>query len=262
VRRIENNFVLLQPTTTFKTTNDMKIAEIQALLEQKFKGERKDGLKLLALHIVMTAGEDDEKAKQAVEALTEDGVKAFIKDWRKDADAEITRSNQTAEQNLRNKYDFVEKGQPTPPTPPDPNPDPKGGITAEQLKAAIAEAIKPYTDKVAALEGANINATRKEQVEALFKDKNVNTAFKKAVMAGFEAKQFDSDEAFNSYLEETKGDIDSCVQELADQGLSGGAGSPLFGKTNKDGVSTEVQAYIEDRANAEKGESPLGGKKV
>lgn len=262
MRRIENFFVLLQPTTTFKTTNDMKIAEIQALLEQKFKGERKDGLKLLALHIVMTAGEDDEKAKQAVEALTEDGVKAFIKDWRKDADAEITRSNQTAEQNLRNKYDFVEKGQPTPPTPPDPNPDPKGGITAEQLKAAIAEAIKPYTDKVAALEGANITASRKEQVEALFKDKNVNAAYKKAVMSAFESQKFEDDNAFNTYLESTKADIDTCVQELADQGLAEGLGSPLFGTPNKDGVSAEVEAYINDRKNAEQGESPLSGKKI
>ena len=108
----------------------MTIAEIQALLEQKFKGERKDGLKLLARHIVMTAGEDDEKAKEAVEALTEDGVKQFIKDWRTDADAEITKSNKTAEENLRKKYDFVEKGQPTPPTPPAPPEPPAGGITA------------------------------------------------------------------------------------------------------------------------------------
>lgn len=241
----------------------MKIAEIQALLEQKFKGERKDGLKLLALHIVMTAGEDDEKAKQAVEALTEDGVKAFIKEWRKDADAEITRANQTAEQNLRDKFDFVEKGKPNPPTPPaDPNPNPNGGITPEQLKAAIAEAIKPYTDKVAALEGANINATRKEQVEALFKDKNVNAAYKKAVMSAFESQKFEDDNAFNTYLESTKADIDTCVQELADQGLTDGLGSPLFGNVNKDGVSAEVEAYIADRQNAEKGESPLSGKKV
>lgn len=237
----------------------MKIAEIQALLEQKFKGERKDGLKLLALHIVMTAGEDDEKAKQAVEALTEDGVKAFIKDWRKDADAEITKSNQTAEQNLRNKYDFVEKVQQT---PPEPNPDPKGGITAEQLEAAIAKAIKPYTDKVAALEGANITASRKEQVEALFKDKNVNAAYKKAVMSAFESQKFEDDNAFNTYLESTKADIDTCVQELADQGLAEGLGSPLFGKPNKDGVSAEVEAYINDRKNAEHGESQLSGKKV
>ena len=243
----------------------MTIAEIQSLLEQKFKGERKDGLKLLARYIAMTAGEDDDKAKTAVEALTEDGVKTFIKDWRTDADAETTKATKTAEENLRKKYNFVEKDKGDPDKDKDDTdkkPDPEGAITAEQLKAAIAEAIKPYTDKVAALEGAGITASRKAQVEALFKDKNVNTAFKKAVMAGFEAKQFESDEAFNSYLEETKGDIDSCVQELADQGLSGGAGSPLFGKTNKDGVSTEVEAYIQDRANAEKGESPLGGKKV
>jgi len=240
----------------------MTIAEIQALLEQKFKGERKDGLKLLALHIVMTAGEDDEKAKTAVNELTEDGVKQFIKGWRTDADSEITKATQTAETNLRNKYDFVEKGKPTPPTPPAPEP-PAGGITADQLKAAIAEAIKPYAEQVDALKGAATTATRKEQVEALFKDKKVNAAFKKAIMVGFEAQKFEDDAAFNTYLETTKADIDSCVQELADQGLADIAGNPLFGKPDTgDKVSPEVESYIADRQNADKGESPLSGKKI
>lgn len=241
----------------------MTIAEIQALLEKKFAGERKDGLKLLARHIVMTAGEDDEKAKEAVEALTEDGVKQFIKDWRTDADAEITKSNKTAEETLRKKYDFVEKGQPTPPTPPAPPEPPAGGITADQLKAAIAEAIKPYAEQVESLKGAAAAATRKEQVEALFKDKKVNAAYKKAVLAAFEAQKFEDDAAFNAYLETTKADIDSCVQELADQGLASGAGNPLFGTALQgDKVSPEVEAYIKEQQNAATGDSTLSGKKV
>lgn len=239
----------------------MTIAEIQALLEQKFKGERKDGLKLLARHIAMTAGEDDEKAKEAAEALTDDGVKAFISDWRKDADAEISKANKTAETNLREKYDFVEKGKPAdPPTPPA-DPDPNKGITAEQLEAAIAKAIKPYTDKVAALEGEATKATRKEQVEALFKDKQVTAAYKKAIMAAFEAQTFEKDDDFTAYLESTKTDIDGYVQELADAGLAGGAGKPILGAPNKDGVSADVAAYIAAKANPE-GNTALGGKTI
>lgn len=238
----------------------MKIAEIQALLEQKFKGERKDGLKLLALHIVMTAGEDDEKAKQAVEALSEDGVKAFIKDWRKDADAETTKAVKTNEETLRGKYDFVEKQQQNQQQQQQETP-PAQGITQEQLAAAIEAAIKPYRDEVSKLQGASLTASRKEQIENLFKGKAVNAAYKKAVMAGFNSRKFESDEEFSSYFESTKADVDSCVQELANQGLSLLA-PPILGITNKDGVSAAVASYIADKANADKGESPLSGKKI
>ena len=76
----------------------MTIEEIQALLEKKFAGERKDGLRMLARTIAMTAGDtDDEKTKEKIEAMTAESVKDFIKEWRKDADAETTKSNQTAE---------------------------------------------------------------------------------------------------------------------------------------------------------------------
>ena len=107
-----------------------------------------------------------------------------------------------------------------------------------------------------------MTADEKAQVEALFKDKGVNASYKKAVMAGFEAQKFESEEAFNTYLETTKTDIDACVQELADKNLADGAGGPIVGKPDKDGVSTAVKAYIEGKQNADKGDSPLSGKKV
>ena len=79
----------------------MTIEQIQALLEKKFAGERKDGLRMLARTIAMTAADTEEETIKAnIEALTADAVKDFIKEWRKEADAEITKSNQTAEENL------------------------------------------------------------------------------------------------------------------------------------------------------------------
>ncbi|MDR0754273.1 MAG: hypothetical protein LBF04_02680, partial [Prevotellaceae bacterium] len=36
-------------------------------------------------------------------------VDAFITEWRKEADAEISKANKTYEDGLRKKYDFAEK---------------------------------------------------------------------------------------------------------------------------------------------------------
>ena len=67
---------------------------ILGLLVAQFQGVRKDGLNQLARSIALTV-DTEEKAKEVVGKLTADQVKQFVTDWRKDADAEITKANQT-----------------------------------------------------------------------------------------------------------------------------------------------------------------------
>ena len=86
---------------------------ILGLLVAQFQGVRKDGLNQLARSIALTV-DTEEKAKEVVGKLTADQVKQFVTDWRKDADAEITKANQTYEAGLKEKYDFVTKGTPPP----------------------------------------------------------------------------------------------------------------------------------------------------
>ena len=84
----------------------MTVEQILALLVTTFQGVRKDGLNQLARSLALTVKTEDE-AKEVVGKLTADQVKAFVSDWRKDADAEITKANQTYENGLKAKYDFV-----------------------------------------------------------------------------------------------------------------------------------------------------------
>lgn len=96
--------------------------EILALLLTAFAGVRKDGLSQLAAVLALQV-KTKEEANEVIGKLTADQVNAFVNDWRKEADAEIEKANQTREANLRKKYDFVEKKPEdgnggNPPTPP------------------------------------------------------------------------------------------------------------------------------------------------
>ena len=85
-----------------------KMKMILALLVAKFPGVRKDGLNMLARMMALQMETEDE-AKAAVERLTRDGVDAFVRDFRSDVDKEVSDGTRTFEENLRRKFDLVEK---------------------------------------------------------------------------------------------------------------------------------------------------------
>ena len=97
--------------------------KILALLLAQFTGERKDGLNHIA-NVLSFQVTTEEEAKTLVGKLTAEQVKSFIADWRKKADAEVTKANQTFEAGLRKKYDFTEK-KPEPANPTRPQPGTK-----------------------------------------------------------------------------------------------------------------------------------------
>ena len=72
------------------------------------------------------------------------------------------------------------------------------------------------------------------------------------------ANTFASDEDFNSYLTEAKGDIAALAQERADAGLQG-HDKPIFGAVNKEGVSSGVADYIKAQTESK---TALTGKEV
>lgn len=84
------------------------IEEILALLQEKFTGARKDGLEQLAGAIAIQST-NKEEAKTIIDRLSDEKVKGFITDWRKKADAEISKATATHESKLKDKYNFVEK---------------------------------------------------------------------------------------------------------------------------------------------------------
>ena len=225
--------------------------EILAALELKFAGRRRDGLEQLA-QVLALQFDTIEKAQAAIDAMSEQRVDDFIKEYRKKVDAEILKSNQTTEKNLRNKYDFVEKKDEKTP-PPNPNEPP-----SEEVPAWA----KSLIDEVNSLKSEKATATRRAALEKVFAN-DTPESYKKAILGGFEARTFKSNEEFNSFLESTRTDAQAFMQELADKGLSAHS-KPALGAVNEDGVSQDVKTYVESKQKAaEEGKSsPLGGKQL
>lgn len=235
----------------------MLFETILALLLAQFAGVRKDGLTQLARSLALTV-DTEEKAKEVVGKLTADQVNKFVQDWRKDADAEISKANKTYEDGLKEKYDFVEKGTPA----PTPTPAPTGGLSAEDVSKIVTEAVTKATaglqEKVTAMEGAKLTAEREAQLKAVL-DESLPQAYKDAIIDGFKARNFETPEAFTEYLNTTKTAAASFQQELADKGLRQTA-IPNFGTVNKEGVSAGVESYIKDQQQANGGN--LSGKSI
>lgn len=237
------------------------VERILALLAAQFQGVRKDGLNQLARSLALTVNTEEE-ATAAVGKLTADSVNKFVTDWRKDADAEITKANKTYEDGLKNKYEFVEKtlegasGTPTPPVL-------EGALTPEAVQKIVTEAVKAATNglqtEVANLKGSAISANRREELVKVFGE-TVPESYKNAILEGFEGRTFADDNTFNEYLNKTKENVATFSQELADKGLSLHE-KPVFGTVNKDGVSAGVVSYIQTKADESQNKG-LGGKEV
>lgn len=236
----------------------MELNEIVALLETQFPGVRKDGLNQLARVIAMQVNTKEE-ATGIAGKLTAEAVAKFVADWRKDADAEIDKANKTREENLRKKYDFVEKNPEDGGTPP----APAGALDAATVQTMITNAVKEATkglqSEVMSLQSAAVTAHRREElVKVLGND--VPESFKATVMDGFEGRTFADEKAFSEFLDKTKANVATFTQELADEGLSLHE-KPVFGSPNKNGVSAGVESYIQAKA-AEAENKGLGGKEV
>jgi hypothetical protein len=231
--------------------------EILALLEKKFQGERKDGLNHLAGVIALQVTTEEE-ITAIVDKLTADGVKAFIVDWRKEADAEIHESNRTREVNLRKKYDFVDKKTVDPPKEPEETPA-TGALDAAAIQKIVSEAVGTATrsllDEVNALKGETVYAGRRKLLEKELD--NVPDGYKGKVLKDFDRMTFKDEDGFQDYLNDTKKDVVQFGQELAEKGLAGNH-RPLFGSVNPEGVSAGVQSYIKEQS----GGKTLSGKEV
>lgn len=229
--------------------------KILALLIVKFSGVRKDGLAVLAGVLALQATTDDE-AKGIVDKLTDAQVNDFVKDYRSDVDKEVNESNKTYETTLRKKYDFKEKTTVEPGNVDDPN---KGGekTLEERIAAAVAAANKPLLDRLNAYAEKDTLDSRTKQLNDILNGCK-DEAFKAKALKDFARMKFDDDNAFTEYLADTKTDIESANQRIADADL-GGEHRPLFSQKTDAGVSKGVADFI---AASKPGGDAFSGKEV
>nr|DAF37266.1 MAG TPA: hypothetical protein [Caudoviricetes sp.] len=151
--------------------------KVLELLEQKFAGVRKDGLNLMAGVIAMGVKTEDE-AKATVEKITVEQVNAYVQDWRKSADSEITKSNQTYDKTMREKIEkeLAEKMKPNPPVPPNP-PDPNN--IQELIKEAVKQATEGISNELATIKAQSQKEERAKLISDTAKKLGISDVFMK-----------------------------------------------------------------------------------
>lgn len=216
-----------------------------ALLTAKFTQARKDGLQQLARSLALQVADENE-AQALVDKLNVEKVTDFIKEWRKEVDSEITKSTKSYEENLKSKYDFVEKEK---------KPNPSAGKTdsddmATLIANAIKNAVEPLQKEIQSFKLGKTAETRKQTLENVLKE--APESFKKTMLKSFEKMNFESDEDFNTFVSETQNDLKDIVQDNANNGMN------LFprptgssGSSSKQ-VEDDIKSWAEKSAPAKK----------
>jgi predicted RND superfamily exporter protein len=215
--------------------------KILALLIAKFAQARKDGLQQLARSLAIQVA-DETQAQALVEKIEDSQVTTFIKEWRKEVDSEISKGTKSFEENLKTKYDLVEKKTPISTSTTDDKND-----IASVVAKAIADAVQPLQAKLTALESGKTSENRKAVLVG--KLSGAPETFKNTVLKHFEKMQFATDEEFETFLTETEADSKTIEQELANKGL-GFFPQPNVSTNKKNGEA--VSSDIADWAKSNK----------
>lgn len=216
---------------------------ILALLIAKFSGVRKDVLNHMARAFALQVATEDE-AKNLVERITDAQVNEFVKEVRADVDKEVSESNKTFEANLKKKFNFVAKQ--TEPGGKGGNGEPDPNDISAVVKAAVAEAVKPFQEKLSAYDADNIAKSRLQALNEKLngcKDEN----FKAQTLKDFARMNFKDDADFNEYLTGKATDIETANQNVANDKLNNAGGSPLFSQKEESGISKGVAEYVESQ---------------
>lgn len=155
--------------------------KVMELLEQKFAGVRKDGLNLMAGVITMGV-KTEEEAKAAVEKITVEQVNAYVQDWRKSADSEITKSNQTYDKTMREKIEkeLAEKMKTNPPSPNPPSPNPPDPNNIQELiKEAVKQATEGISNELATIKAQSQKEERAKLISDTAKKLGISDVFMK-----------------------------------------------------------------------------------
>ena len=105
------------------------------------------------------------------------------------------------------------------------------------------EVVNKQNETIAALQAEKQQQSAKERFLNQLKTQGVSETFYKHHLG----RTFKDDEEMNAFVSELKADEQAFLQTQANAGLSSLSGSVLGGGKDNNGVSADVQAYINDK---------------
>jgi hypothetical protein len=191
--------------------------KIFEVLKTKFEGINEQILNRIADKLVKTVKEEAD-----IDAAVEDITFQQIVD--SEADRRATEATQTAVSNYEKKHGLKdgqkitgdESSNQTDPNKSQSKTDTDDGdkITAETIAAAVAAAIKPLSEEIAALKTGKVSGERKQKLNEIIKDlpENLQRPYNRISLTEM------SDEDFGKFIDDTTGEVSEIVSEIRAKG--------------------------------------------
>lgn len=211
--------------------------KLLALLTAKFSGVRRDGLTHLASSLALQVATEEE-AQALVDKFDLAKVTEFVKEWRSGVDTEITTASKTAEDKLKEKYDFVEKGKAG---GNQGKTDPPADDLDAKFNAYFDSKVKPIQDELNAYKAKESQAARQSLILGKAKELGIPEW---RINEGFTIADDADETAINTTLSGIK-------QNIVTAGLEGKKNEGTFiPSSNEAQIKESAKAWAEKLPNA------------
>lgn len=197
-------------------------------------------LKAIATRLA-NAVKDDTEIENAVK-----GVEEEVKLLQSVADKGRTSLTKAEEARKKLEKELEQERAKSNPNPPTPSTEPKPDEMPEWAKRLV-EDVTNQGKAIQAFQEEKQQQTTKERFLNQLKTQGVSEPFYKHHLG----RTFKDDEEMNAFVNELKADEQTFLQTKANAGLSNLSGSVLGGGTDNNGVSADVQAYINNNLKKE-----------
>ena len=174
------------------------------------------------------------------------GVEEEVKLLQSVADKGRTSLTKAEEARKKLEKELEQERAKSNPNPPTPSTEPKPDEVPAWAKSFV-EAVNKQNEIITALQAEKQQQIAKERFINQLKTQGVSEPFYKHHLG----RTFKDDEEMNAFVNELKADEQAFLQTQANTGLSNLSGSVLGGGTDNNGVSADVQAYINNNLKKE-----------
>ena len=203
-------------------------------------GLKESVLKVIATRLVPTV-KDDTEIENAVKSVEEE-VK-LLQSVADEGRTSLTKAEEARKKLEKELEEMRAKSNPNPPTPPT---EPKPDEMPEWAKGLL-EAVNKQNETIAAFQAEKQQQTAKERFLGQLKAQGVSEPFYKHHLG----RTFKDDTEMDAFVSELKADEQAFLQTQANTGLSSHSVNVFGGGTDANGVSADVQAYINEKFKKE-----------
>ena len=203
-------------------------------------GLEENNLKAIATRLANAVKEESE-IENAVK-----GVEEEVKLLQSVADKGRTSLTKAEEARKKLEKELEEARAKSNPNPPTPSTEPKPDEIPEWAKSLV-EAVTNQGKAIQAFQAEKQQQTAKERFLGQLKAQGVSEPFYKHHLG----RTFKDDTEMDAFVSELKADEQAFLQTQANTGLSSHSGNVFGGGTDANGVSADVQAYINEKFKKE-----------